>query len=192
MVVVALALVLLLAGRVMGASGSTSSGGGTSGGTPSTGHASTTPASHPTATATSRATAAGATGTPMCPDSAIKVSVATDALSYPAAVVPGLTISVTNTGSTACARDVGAGALGLLITSGQDRVWSSDDCQKAAPPQLRTIAPGTSQSQTVAWTRHRSDKACPTTAPADAQPGTYVLTGHAGGVTSKPVVFRLG
>ena len=190
MVVAALALVLLLAGRVMGASGSTSSGGGPQ----AAGGSSSHPAATPTSRATSRAAATShptAAGTPDCPDSAIKVTVATDALSYPAAVVPGLTISVTNTGSTPCRRDVGSGALGLVITSGQDRVWSSDDCQKSAPPAPATLAPGTSSSTSVAWTRHRSSKDCATGAPVDAQPGTYVLTGHAGAVTSKGVVFRL-
>lgn len=180
-----LVVVFLLAGRVMGASGSTGSGSAQP--KKAAGHP-TTPATHPTSTGT----AAASTGTPTCPDSAIKVAVAADAMSYPAAVVPGLTISVTNTGRTPCRRDVGAAALGLLITSGKDRIWSSDDCQHAQGATMRTIAPGTSVSQTVAWTRHRSSPSCSTSPAAQAQPGTYQLTGHAGSVTSNVAVFQLG
>jgi hypothetical protein len=192
-VVAVLALVLVFAGRMVGADATSSNGAAGAAATPTPRHHATTPAaSHPATSATRSTPAATAAGVALCPNSAIAVTVATDAPDYAAAVIPGITITVTNTGPVPCRRDIGSAALGLVVSSGTDRVWSSDDCQHAEPAVLRTLAPGKAVAQTVAWTRHRSAPTCPTTPTAAAQPGTYQVVGHAGTATSRPAVFRLG
>lgn len=188
------ALALLLGDRALGAGGAARTS------------ATRTPATRISAPViTARATPARATpptsGTPpttatrapaTCPDSALTVTVATDARVYPFGTTPRLRITVANTGRTACRRDVGSRALGLVVRSGPDRIWSSDDCQQAPPLEVRTVRPGQSVTQSVPWPRRRSAPGCATPAKATAGAGTYTLEGHAGTARSPVLVFSLG
>jgi hypothetical protein len=176
--VAVLALVLLLGDRALGADGAA----GTAA-TRTTAIRTTAPAT--TAAATPRALVT-------CPDSALTVTVATDARVYPAGATPRLRITVANTGRTACRRDVGSRALGLVVHSGTDRIWSSDDCQQAPPSEVRTMRPGQRVTQSVSWPRRRSAAGCATPATATAGAGTYTLAGHAGTAQSPVLVFHLG
>jgi hypothetical protein len=187
--VAVLAVVLLLGDRALGADGAAP--------TRATGATATrTTAPVTSARATPRATVTPSTTTTRvlvtCPDSALKVTVATDARVYPAGTTPRLRITVANTGRTACRRDVGSRALGLVVHSGPDRVWSSDDCQQAPPLEVRTVRPGQSVTQALSWPRRRSALGCATPATASAGAGTYTLAGHAGTAQSPVLVFRLG
>lgn len=128
---------------------------------------------------------------PLCSDSSVAVTVTTDATRYSAGVRPAFTLTVLNTGTMPCRRDVGAKALSLTVTSGGARVWSSDDCQPGGVASVRLLAPRTSVSTSVLWSRVLSAPGCPKGRPA-AGPGTYVVVGDAGGVTSPRIVFALG
>ena len=181
-----LALVLLLGDRALGADGAAPTGA-----TGTTATQTTSPVTTPRATVTpSTTTTTRAMVT--CPDSALTVTVATDARVYPAGTTPRLRITVANTGRTACRRDVGSKALGLVVHSGPDRVWSSDDCQQAPPLEVRTVRPGQSVTQSLSWPRRRSAPGCATPATATAGAGTYTLAGHAGTAQSQVLVFHLG
>jgi hypothetical protein len=140
-------------------------------------------ATSPSASATPEVTACAAPG--------LSVGVATDADSYGADAVPRLSVTIRNGGSTACTVDVGSpDAVEILVTSGDDRIWSSNDCQPAAKPSVVTLAPEAEEVLTVSWQRGRSAEGCPTGL-SEPRPGTYQVTARAGKVSSTPETFVL-
>jgi hypothetical protein len=169
--------------------------------------AGSTPGTQPTGDATAGAAAAsgsavspGAAATPTTAQSAkptecaqqdIEVTVRTDAKRYAAKANPKLFISVVNRGQAGCLLDVGSKALTLVVRSGRDRIWSSDDCQGPGRSDVRLLAPGKPFAAAAEWGRVRSAPGCPKGQPA-AKPGTYLLSGSAHGVESaRRAVFLL-
>jgi len=169
----------------------TGRGGGTPSATPPTPTptSSTSHSSTPT-TSTSSAPKPTPTGAVACTKEQISVTASTDAASYPVGSTPRLRMTIENTSSTPCTRDIGAAQNELLITSGTARVWSSDDCSPGGGSQVVTMAPGQSYSVAVTWLGKLSAKGCPANQPA-ATKGTYKLTGRNGDLTSAPAVFAL-
>jgi len=132
----------------------------------------------------------GAAPTACRPD-ALAVSVWADARRYDTTTKPRFTITVANTGRVGCKADVGPRGLSLVVISGKDRIWSSDDCEPGARGEVRLLRPGQSAAETVVWNRLRSRPGCPKGL-ATAQPGTYVVGGRAGGVEQeRRAVFEL-
>jgi cytoskeletal protein RodZ len=184
----------LLAGRGSGSGGAappTTSPTASLSNTPTTTPTSTTtsPTSHPTTTPTPTHTPSPAPTGP-CPDSVIRVVALTNASTYPAGVDPKLTVSVTNTGSVPCKRDVGQAALTLTVSSGSSRTWSSDDCNPGGGSAINTLKPGQTFSSTVDWTRTKSKPGCPSGQPA-APPGAYQLVARDLSTLSAPAPFTL-
>ncbi len=126
---------------------------------------------------------------PACPDRVLSVKAATDATVYPSGRQPILSMTIRNTGTAACRRDVGLGARGLTIRSGSDRIWSSDDCEGTGSNRV-TLAPGAAKSFAVRWARVRSERSCPGRGTA-ARTGTYRLYARLGSITSGQAVFYL-
>ncbi len=92
-----------------------------------------------------------------CDPSAITLVPITDSSSYAAAAQPQLSMSITNSGASACTFDVGTDAQLYLITSGSDQIWSSKDCQTAPAAAKQVLEPGKTLSTTpFAWDRTRS------------------------------------
>ncbi len=159
--------------------------------------ASAEPSASPSATEASSASpsatgSASASATPegQCADQAITVTASTDAASYTVGSTPRLRMRIENTSGSACKRDVGAAENELVITSGDTRVWSSDDCNPGGDPNVVTLQPGQSYSVSVTWLGRLSQKGCPADQPL-AEAGTYKLTGRNGAVVSEPAVFAL-
>jgi cytoskeletal protein RodZ len=154
--------------------------------------ASPTPTPTPTPSPTESRTKQSSTPTdePLCPDSAIEVTVRTNAKSYPANALPDITLSVTNVSDESCSRDVGQASNELQITSGGAQVWSSDDCSPGGGADFQTLAPGDSWAQTVTWPKVQSSEGCPS--PAESvSAGTYQVLARNGELLSEPVAFTL-
>ncbi len=193
-VIAVVVLLLVVGGSVWllgGGSSKDAAGNHPSSSTTPTGTPTTTPTPTPTPTVSHPPSA---TTTPaaitLCNDSVIKVVALTDATSYPAGSKPHLTVSVTNTGKVACKRDIGQGAMNLLITSGAARVWNSDDCSPGGQPAVNTLKAGQVFNSTVVWTRTISRAGCPAGQPA-AAPGTYTLVAKNLTIKSAAVTFVL-
>ena len=103
---------------------------------------------------------------------------------------PRLTLRITNTGAVPCSRDLGAAAVELLVTSGSDRIFSSDDCRPGGDPAVRTLAPGAVDEQAVTWDGRRSRPGC-AGEKEQAQPGTYRVGGRLGDVRVEGDTFRI-
>ena len=126
-----------------------------------------------------------------CPDSVIKVEATTDAATYPVGSTPKLTLTITNTGSATCKRDVGPKANALEITSGGYHVWSSDDCNASNKSKVIKMQPGDKVASSITWDGHLSQKGCPNGKGAAAKAGRYALTGKNGTVSSSETPFGL-
>lgn len=125
-----------------------------------------------------------------CDDSAIEVTVASDAETYPASRQPSFTFAVENVSDEACSRDVGQAANELRVTSGGSQVWSSDDCNPGGDSDRTNLDPGDRFVQTVSWPRVQSAGGCPTPQEA-ASPGTYQVIARSLEILSEPAVFVL-
>ncbi len=130
---------------------------------------------------------------PSCDQSKVTVKASTDAESYSTGKNPVFTLTVTNGGSVACEVNVGTSQMEFLVLSGEDRIFSSKDCQEKAVDLKKTIAPGVSEKAVFPWQRNRSVEGCTAVA---AKPGVgpnalYTLTVKLGDRTSSKAVFTL-
>jgi hypothetical protein len=77
-----------------------------------------------------------------------------------------------------------------VIMSGEDRIWSSDDCAPGGGDGVVVLEPGASQSARAGWPGTRSAPGCPEGQPV-AQPGTYRIVGRVGELRVPGMVFRV-
>lgn len=131
------------------------------------------------------------TGGDVCPDTALKVLATADADSYPAGGTARLELIVRNTGTVPCRRALGQGAVELVVTSGDDRIWSSDDCAPGGPQDEVVLPPGGTSTARASWATVRSVPSCPGDQPA-AAPGTYRVTGRVGELRVPGDAFTVG
>ena len=114
-----------------------------------------------------------------CTDDALTIVAAAEDESYAVGEQPRLNLRITNSGSTPCSRDLGQAAVELLVVSGDDRIWSSDDCAPGGEADLTVLQPGEAETSTVTWPGTRSLPGCQgDDEPADA--GTYRVNGRVG------------
>lgn len=111
-----------------------------------------------------------------------------DSVDYQAGVLPNLSLTIQNTGKTACYYNVGTSAQELTITSGAETYWVSTDCQAEKSDTVAILEPGVVYpSAPIAWERQRSS---PDTCGGDrevvpAGGASYYLTTKVGEATSK-------
>ena len=146
------------------------------------------PSSTPSAAASSRPSEAAAVTT--CPDASLALETDTDAETYAVGGTPRITLTVKNTSTKSCRRDLGAGAVELLVFSGADRIWSSDDCSPSKAVALTTLGAGGTQAVVKTWPGTRSKPGC-TGTKAAAQPGTYRVVARVGTLRVEGAVFRI-
>ena len=101
-----------------------------------------------------------------------------------------LELRVVNTTAVPCTRDLGQAAVELLVYSGDDRIWSSDDCSPGGGARVTTLAPGKAEVSRVTWPGTRSLPGCEGSK-AKAQPGTYRVTARVGEQRQQGEAFRL-
>jgi len=158
--------------------------------TPTT-NASPSPGPSPEGTAESSAEpSANPAAAPACQESGIAVVVATDRDSYAEGVNPQITLTIRNDSATDCLRDIGSGANEVVITSGGQHVWSSDDCDPSQASNEQVLDDGAEAAVTLTWERKLSAPGCAGQATA-AQPGSYQVEGRNGSAVSDPVRFVL-
>lgn len=126
----------------------------------------------------------------LCPDTALELTATTDADVYAPGATPKITMVATNTSQAPCRRDVGSGVVELLVYSGEDRVWSSDDCNPAKASSLVTLAPAGTTAVVKTWPGVRSAPGCGGTK-ATAKAGTYRVVARLGTLRVSGAVFRI-
>jgi len=103
-----------------------------------------------------------------------------------------ITLTVKNTGSRTCSRDVGAGAQELYLEIGAQKYWSSDTCNKDSSSDVRQFAPGNSRTYKVTW-NGRQSSSCTGTVPSgpNPPPGQFTLRARLGTLLSQPVLITI-
>lgn len=124
-----------------------------------------------------------------CTDGALEVTAAAERDSYPVGARPLLVLTVTNTGSAPCSRDLGQGAVELLVVSGSDRIWSSDDCAPGGPAKQVVLMPDEPSVTRLTWAARRSLPKCEG-AKAQAVAGTYRVNARLGELRIDGSTFR--
>ncbi|MGH3322113.1 MAG: DUF4232 domain-containing protein [Streptosporangiaceae bacterium] len=153
-----------------------------------------TPRSSPSSSASPSARAgpsARAAGPAPCGEDDLAVSAEAGEDSYAPKQRPAFTVHVENSGDGPCRVDVGSKSLSLVITSGHDHIWSTDDCAKHAKSATRTLKPGKSYETTITWKRRRSSPEECKGEGETAKPGWYVATPRVGDIEGDKAVFRL-
>lgn len=90
----------------------------------------------------------------------------------------------------ACTFTVSPDTLVVKVSSGRDRIWSSQDCKKSITKGSVTVYSGTPATVPVAWNGRRSEAGCgPGT--SWAMPGWYHVTAAAQGSTPTDVQFEV-
>lgn len=84
-------------------------------------------------------------------------------------------VAVTNTGKQPCVLDLKATNFSLLVTSGTDRIWTTDHCAKWVPAKKQTLKSQKSYEFTLQWGVNRSMPDCKQSK-TQLRPGTYVAS----------------
>ncbi|MGO4957988.1 hypothetical protein ACTQ49_12110 [Luteococcus sp. Sow4_B9] len=100
-----------------------------------------------------------------------------------------LAISVKNSGPD-CILDAQSTPISLVVTSGSDRIWTTEHCPAWAPKGGARIASGAQWQTSATWPGKRSAKDC-TLRPDALKPGTYRATVQVGGGASATQVITL-
>jgi len=125
---------------------------------PKTPAADASPSGTPTAAATAIPEVATAVDGDACDPDAVQVSALTDATNYATDVLPQLSLSLTNIGTTDCVINAGNAQQVFTVMSGQDVYWTSTDCQTSPVDAEVTLKPGVvlPLATPIEWDRTRS------------------------------------
>lgn len=97
---------------------------------------------------------------------------------------------LTTTGNPACTWTVSPETLVVKITSGDDRIWSSQDCPDTVPQTDVVVRKDVPAKVDMGWAARRSDSGC-TPQRGWAQVGFYHVTAAAYGAEPDDVQFEL-
>lgn len=90
----------------------------------------------------------------------------------------------------ACTFSVSSRTVVAKVTSGKDRIWSSQDCPRSIKPTSVVVRSGDPAKVVVSWNGRRSDEDC-SRSTAWALPGYYHLTAAVIGSVPADTQFRL-
>ena len=130
-----------------------------------------------------------ATPTGACSGSDIRVTPLVKGKAYAGEPVR-ITLELTTLTSPACTWQVSADSVAVKLTSGPDRIWTTQDCPAAVRKQSVVVRQGQVTKAYVTWNGQRSDATCSRTTPW-AQPGYYHVEAAALGGDPVDVQFRL-
>jgi hypothetical protein len=92
-----------------------------------------------------------------CDPAKVTLEAVTDAAGYDPGVNPQLSLVVKSTATTPCTFEVGTDVQEFVITSGDEVIWSSTDCQVDPQPRVQLLNPGVPvSSAAIPWDRTRS------------------------------------
>jgi hypothetical protein len=157
----------------------------------------------PSATSTSDAQATGKAESPKkkptvvplatpsgpCQDSDVRVVPAMQGGAYAGDDV-ALTLELSTFVSPACNWEVSADSIAVRLTSGSDRIWSSQDCPSAVPEEPVVLRNRQVSLVSVTWSGRRSDSDCSRTT-TWAEPGYYHVSAAAMGSEPESEQFEL-
>lgn len=109
-----------------------------------------------------------------CASDAVSLELGLQATEVDAGSSLEVPITMTNTGQVPCLLDVGHAQLRMAVTSGNDPVWTTDQCPSGRAEHRILLAAGAVQENTITWNGRRGAQDCPDNTHA-ARKGTYRL-----------------
>jgi len=127
----------------------------------------------------------------ICPDSAIVITAITATPTFAVGSQPTLGMTVTNTGTEACQRDL-SGTLQTFTVFAADstRIWSTGDCFPGQGTEVRELVPGQPVKYTIRWSGTGSQPGCEGDRAA-VPAGDYTVIAQLGGLSSAPAAFAI-
>lgn len=139
--------------------------------------------------------AAAKAGTPpsaVCDEAGIKVTAAVDKPAYGPEELPVLTLRVTNSGKAPCDINVGTSQMQYQVTSGEDIIFNSKNCQVDPGDLVKNLAPGASETANLVWKVNRNAPGCEKVVSVPGRGGaTYGFVATLGKWSSDKVTFTL-
>ena len=124
-----------------------------------------------------------------CRDSDVRVLPVMEGETYAGRDVP-LTLELRTQEAAACTWEVNRHRVAVKVTSGSDRIWTSQECPAAVPTLPVVLRKETPTTVTVTWSGRRSDPDCSRTTQW-ALPGYYHLSAAAIGADAQSQQFQL-
>ena len=124
-----------------------------------------------------------------CRDSDVRVAPAMEGVAYAGGDV-ALTLELRSIESAACTWEVNRNSVAVKVTSGDDRIWTSQECPAAMPTRPVVLRSAKATTIDVTWSGRRSDPDCSRTT-LWALPGYYHLSAAAMGAEAQSQQFRL-
>jgi hypothetical protein len=127
-----------------------------------------------------------------CADTEMTVVPAASPTTFKRGATVELSLTVKNTGTRTCSRDVGAGPQELYIDSGGRQYWSSDKCSDQKGSDVRQFAPGDARTYKVSWNGRQSSSCAGNAASGPTPPqGQFDLRARLGTLRSEPIVLTI-
>jgi hypothetical protein len=148
---------------------------------------SSTPSSSPSGQSTSTGNPTEAADAEACDPAKVTLAPVTDSNSYDAGVNPVLSFTLKSTMTVPCTVEAGSDVQEFTITSGDELIWSSRDCQTDEVAAVITLMPGVpKQGPSLTWDRTRSstDTCDSERPPVTADGASYHLGVKVGELTS--------
>jgi len=105
-----------------------------------------------------------------CRRGSVEVTSETSSTVYGVGGIVSFTVTLRNTGDVPCLVEGGSAALGVVVSSGSDRVWSSTDCPSGATARPLLLDVDAEEVVRIPWDQTRSQPGC-------AESGTAVGAG---------------
>ena len=124
-----------------------------------------------------------------CSGADVHIAVAPAARIMPAGRPLNLQVRMSAINST-CTASIDPERLVVTISSGRDRIWTTEHCTRTVARATLVLAAGRDSTTTVGWDGRRSAPNC-AQGQQSAKPGTYVVEGRYDGHASAPQAFYL-
>ena len=154
---------------------------------PGSGAPAPTPKPTSSASGAPETTSTNAAGDVVCDPAKVSVEAGTDSTSYDAGENPILTFTLKSLMTVPCTLAVGTDSQEFKVTSGEELIWTSKDCQTDSVAATTVLVPGVPKAgPQLTWDRTRSstDTCNSTRDPVIAGGASYHLTVIVGTLTS--------
>jgi hypothetical protein len=174
-----------------GSGGGNSGDGGTSAGSSGSSGSGSAGGSSGTGGDTGRQVPAGSS-LPTCAPGSLTLTLRTTKTSYALGEKPRLEVVLKNNSASTCKADLGPkGAIVTVTSTGNDRVWSTDDCAVGDGSVFFQVPGEDTITHTVEWNRGKSAPQCATPPTGSVGPGTYLVEAKLPGLPVARASFGL-
>ncbi|MFI6053260.1 hypothetical protein ACIBCO_24650 [Streptomyces violascens] len=129
---------------------------------------------------------------PTCAPGSLTLTLRSTRTTYAPGEKPRLEVVVKNNSDSTCKADLGPkGAVVTVTSTGNNRVWSTEDCPQGDGDVFFQVPGGSAITHTVEWNRTQSAPGCVTPGAGVVTPGTYLVEAYFPGLPVARASFAL-